>query len=707
MRTEGINEVNDEMNEEFWEVDIDGRERNRLEEHMGHIDELGRQKIFTTAAKILSKCPNPNAIEGASSGLALGKVQSGKTSSFVALTALAFDNNYRIVIVLAGTKKNLLSQTDQRIRKQLNIDMRSDRKIASLSTKDNLEDLQQDEIAAIIESGNNVLITALKHHDHIEKIRQVFSSSDLNNLPTLIIDDEGDQASLNTKVKKGKRSKTYDVITQMKSTFNHHAFVAYTATPQANLLINTLDDLFPDFCTLVEPGDNYTGGSTFHGKNQDKYMRIIPENDIDFEKKIPDKFIEALGIYFVGGALRSLRKDKGLHSMLIHTSVSKADHEHVTTRIKSLVQKWKTIMNMPKNDPSREGIEQIFFTAYEDLTKHTSKASPSWRDVQDQLKNELREHKIFKVNSSKDADSTNTKLNLKNNIFIGGNMLERGVTIDGLAITYITRRAKTSQSDTVEQRARWFGYKGSYLDVCRIFAPLDIKNGFSDLLGDEDYLWNRLKENEIQGVPVRSWSRIIRCSPQFRPTRPSVATVVKVKVSDWIIQSRPSINEEIASNNMDLVKGIFSSEESFIENFGGTQHRLLRNYGLKSLYEETISLVKNDRKDDDAILSIKTVIRNLIKSNPSQTIDLVLMHNGEKRSRNYKKNRIDQLMQGKNKKYKGDKKFLDSSLSLQFHIVQPIPDQGDLKVKETVALALYVDDELVEELGNLVRPSGK
>jgi hypothetical protein len=696
-----------------WDINIDGEERKQLETHLLKIKEEEREKIFLTAAKILSKCPDPNEKEGSTTGLALGKVQSGKTSSFISLTALAFDNKYRVVIILAGTKNNLLDQNKKRVHKQLNLDYRTDRKIASLTTLGNIDGVQEQEVSAILESGGNILITLLKHHEHINHISTIFSSPDLNYYPTLIIDDEGDQASLNNKRKKGQSSSTYREIRQLKNTFKLHGFVAFTATPQANLLIETLDDLSPEFCILIEPGSGYTGGSTFHGEDQEKYMRAIPEKEIPFEDVIPDSFLQALGDYFVGASIRTLRGDTDYHSMLVHTSVSKREHHNVGEMVRALIEKWKSSIILPNSDPARINVENILFARYKSLIENSDREYHDWPAVMDQIKKEMKHLRTWVVNSSPNAEVPTDRLNLKNNIFIGGNMLERGVTLEGLAITYLTRRAKESQADTVEQRARWFGYKESYLDVCRVYAPLDVIQGFANLLGDEDDLWATLKQNENENLDIKLWPRIIQCSAPFRPTRTSVASTKNVKYDKWIVQSKVELGTQRIKINLSVVEEFFNNFTFIDQDFGGTSHYIAKSCNLQEVYDYLVFNVSPEIEIDENLSTIKTMLKRILRLQVVPKIDIVFMNKKDSRERKYTNGKIDQIMQGSNKKYVGDRYLFNdpnaslSEFQLQVHILKPKNEENKVLVEKTVALALNIPDDIREGLGRLVRPSGR
>lgn len=703
-------------NSNAWEVELNGPEQKQLETHFTHIREEERMKIFKTAAQILGKCPNPKEKNGIRRGLALGKVQSGKTGAFITLTAQAFDNGYRIVIILAGSKRNLLEQNTRRIRGQLGLDIRTDRKIAILSTLNKIEDVHESDIQGVLEVGNNVLITVLKHHDHIAHIRSIFASSEINHYPALIIDDEGDQASLNTKVFKKGKSATYNEISELRKVFKIHAYVAFTATPQANLLIKTIDDLSPEFCVLIEPGSGYTGGSTFHGIHQDRYIRQIPDSEIPFEEmgEIPKSFIKALAIFLIGASIRTLRGDTGQHSMLVHTSHKKDHHKIIGDRVKYLVENWKEKLLLSEGDPGREGIINLIRNHYSEFDC-VSDEYPSWEIIKNQIQFEIKNLRLpWIVNSSDYGEIPSPdKIYLKNNIFIGGNMLDRGVTLDGLAVTYITRRAKESQADTVEQRARWFGYKKSFLDVCRIFAPIDVSTGFADLLGHEDDLWERIKYLESQAIDIKDWNpRLMLLSEQFKPTRSNVVRTREYKIAGWRIQNKPETDFLLAQKNVTTVRKFFG-EIKTLQNklYGKVEHQIVPKCTWSYVMENLINKLTYSKNSDWDELLIEDIFSRLSRVAGQEGIDVVLMRPLENRKREInEKGVIKNLMQGKSVRissdhpefYKGDRDIHSKKIQLQVHLINLHDKLNTPYPTLTVALALYVPKEISFEVGRLI-----
>ncbi len=436
-----------------WQITIDGKYATAIKDYLisDGIPEDGATKIIENAAKTLGYCPNPYVVDQCQkTGIVIGKVQSGKTSSFISLTALAFDNNYNLVVVLGGTKKPLVTQNRERIKEYFD----STREVIVLDTVDYKSEITANKIQQFIKNGKKVIIVALKNSKQINHVKDnVFKGTSFVEKPILIIDDEGDEASLNTLVKKGKKSSTYSAIESLKALLKRHCFVSVTATPQANLLIDTLDVLSPDFGVLVDPGKGYCGLDVFH--SDDKYTITIPENESSLlDTGIPESFINALAMFFVACAIQ---KNRGMKpgekmSMLIHPSQLKADHKYVFEKVSTIIDEWISFSN-DKNDIGYADVQAILKKAYDEYSKTTVKHIPAFSLIEDdiiQAINMCGRHIVNGDSVSKSADDI-----YDYNIYVGGTMLGRGLTLKGLTITYIIRTAKgVSAADTVQQRAR-------------------------------------------------------------------------------------------------------------------------------------------------------------------------------------------------------------------------------------------------------------
>ena len=353
-----------------WSIGVDGFFRKNVERQMV-ADDMSPEAIdsvFSNAVRILSHCPNPNVQEELSeTGIVIGKVQSGKTSNFISVLALAFDNGYDIAIVLGGNTLDLLKQNASRITSAFNVDSE---KLTVLKTNDNKSLINPSRIKEFLENGRKIIIVGLKHNKHIDQIAEIFNSSYLSDKSVLIVDDEGDQATLNTKAYRNSISKTYGSVLNLKSKLNSHCFLSVTATPQANILIETFDKLSPDFGELVYPGEGYCGLQEFHGENCDKHIYEIPpaEPNLLDGPGVPQSVYRAMAMFFVGNAIRHSRGDMGNHAMLIHPSQKKYDHRIVETKIQTILDEWKSKAKTKlsgKRDISYVSLRKLLVDAYD------------------------------------------------------------------------------------------------------------------------------------------------------------------------------------------------------------------------------------------------------------------------------------------------------------------------------------------------------
>lgn len=689
-----------------WPIKI-GPESDRLDKFLKDDKDLSdsaRDKIFATSAKILSQCPDPNKKVGSKAGLVIGKVQSGKTSQFISLISLAIDNGYRIIIVFGGRTNALLGQNDDRLWEYLDLEKRPDR----VSPFANPTAADHSEMLAILEGGNTVIISVLKHQGRINDLKNLLGSSELSSFPTLIIDDEGDQATPNTLVKKGRKSSIYKAAMDLRGVLKNHAFLSITATPQANLLIRAWDVLSPEFCVLVEPGEGYCGGAVFFGTEKEKYLRNISDTTtLEISDGLPEEVINAVGLFIVGAAVRSLRDDKKPHSMLIHTSSRTGDHEVVTRKVRSLVQLWRQALTLNEDDPGNFSVKKVLRSAFEDIFSTVS-LCPTWEQIYLQCKTEIRQLKEdWMVNSlPQGRNPTTMPRRLKNNIYIGGNMLDRGVTIDGLAVTVITRTSKEQQADTVEQRARWYGYKQKYLDVCRIYATEDIFETFQELQIHEDDFWDSLRRNEEQGIPIKEWPRLFKLGLKIKPTRSNVAAARTYYGTGWTIEHKVSVTSETINSNLLFIKKFIAKSNGAVIRYGNVDHLLIRS-GAQEVLDTLLSKIKFDDDTDWDHPYANEFLQRLVLRERLKEIDVLLMSKGDVRERTPRGGRI-QPMQGHSPHrspgdadyYPGDEHIHQGRVQLQIHLIR-LKDTGI----ETTALALYVPNNSQYDMGRHVVPS--
>ena len=692
-RTFGIDPTDTQP--ERWGVTVDGEEVRHLEAmYSGRVSDDELDSVRDRAADALSRCPNPTASIGRVTGLALGKIQSGKTLSYTALIALAIDNGYRITVVLTGTKNALLEQNYARLRHDLG------------TTRPNVTPFKNptpaqdaDVVAGVLHGGGHALIVLLKHRGRIDDAKRLLSSPELRGQPALIIDDEGDEASLNTQFRRGHRSAIYDSILRLRDTLQLHAYVAYTATPQANLLIQGVDGLSPDFGVLIEPGAGYCGGSIFFGGERDRYVRMLPAGEGDYTDaaEIPEGLKMALATFLVGGAIRHLRLAAAWHSMLIHNSNRRVDHERLQGAVRNLIGLWRETLDLPDTDPAAADLLALMRRAYDDLST-TVQNTPRWDEVSRQLRDEIR-LEVWMVNSLPlGRDPIATPFRLKNNVLIGGNMLGRGVTIEELAVTYITRRAQGgTNADTMEQRARWFGYKTDYLDICRTFLTGQLCQDYTELLRHEDDFWDALVRSQRQSLSIRDWPRMFSLDMNLglRPTRTAVANFRQFRASGWDIQNEVIQDQAIASRNVEVVRRFSERHPGKLRTYGNVQHLVVPACNTNDVISELLARLQSEGTDLDKEYTSEYLAR-LLLGGVLPTMDVLLMTNGEFRDRAHRDGRVVNLMQGRSPGraptdpdfYPGDREIHGGRVQLQVHLLR-LRETGT----ETTALALYVPED--------------
>lgn len=532
----------------------EGERTRDLVSRFTKLDNEERENLLNETTSILSQCVNPIDTVGHTTGITIGYVQSGKTMSFTTLTALAIDNGFRIVIYFAGIKNNLLEQTTKRLKKDLLTDDDNAKYFKVYQTPTIADDIHTKIQKALkLKHKPAILITVLKHYKHISELTKIFSKSDvrdaLGNNGVLIIDDEADQASLNTYARKNSKSEdweddefssTYSSILDLRASLSNHSYIQYTATPQAPLLINIMDLLSPKFHVVLTPGKSYTGGSTFFEKNTDLIF-TIPENEVYHHKhnqlsECPQSLIDALQLFLMGVAITvNLQQKENFLSMMIHADREQDASKKFYDWIKRLVEIWSDILNLPENDPSKIELVAEFFKNYDEAIRRIQNP-PSFEEVMEEVLQVILDTNLELV-ISKDASGKQKKnneinwANYSSHILVGAEMLNRGYTVEGLAVSYMPRYSVAkSNADTIQQRCRFFGYKMNYLDSCRVFLPTDSILEYRDYVEHEEIMRSMLKENTLERV-----EQLMILNSTMNPTRNNVLSdeTIRHKLNGW------------------------------------------------------------------------------------------------------------------------------------------------------------------------------
>jgi len=468
-------------------------------------------------------------------GLVVGYVQSGKTANFTGVVARAADAGYRLIVVLAGTLNILRAQTQRRIDRELIgrpfITAEEDSEYASeldsfidhgslpsdrgafdwnrlTGSREDFQRLvhgieslrfrQKDRKKPFNHPDNlhveSARLLVVKKNPAVlkkfaEDLARVQKNQPLADIPTLIIDDESDQASVNTKKPTAeelqKRTATNSAIVSLLKQLPRAQYVGYTATPFANVFVdpNNEEDLFPkDFIISLPRPVNYMGVADFHdldrpdkeepGPNEKAYVRNVIGDDSD-----PGNLRQAIDSYMLAGALKLYRAEKmpalekafRHHTMLVHISHLKDSHQDTAVLVSSLLatggyldgKAWPRLKKLWNGDfaPVSQSRSDAYPVpaSFEELKPFFGKC---WARLHSTLK------PVLTINGDSE-DNPDFESSSVWNIVVGGAKLSRGYTIEGLTVSYYRRRAGTA--DSLMQMGRWFGFRDGYRDMVRLY----------------------------------------------------------------------------------------------------------------------------------------------------------------------------------------------------------------------------------------------
>lgn len=402
------------------------------------------------------------------------------------------------------------------------------------------------------------LITVLKNSTHLSNLLALLGHLDLSRIPVLVIDDEADQAGLNTQVSRGRQSTTYQRLVALRGCLPHHTYLQYTATPQAPLLINLVDTLSPRFAELLTPGDDYVGGDVFFEQNPN-LVRTIPANEIPSQTnpvtEPPPSLIYALKLFLLGVAAGFIRGEdqRGKNrSMLVHPSRETPGHgqfHHWITQIRS---QWLELLRLPADDHERQQFVDSFRPAWQDL-RETVEDLASFDELLAELGYATRKTEILQVNARPITPPVPWK-DTYPWILVGGQAMDRGFTVEGLTVTYMPRDMGVGNADTIQQRARFFGYKRSYLGFCRVFLEQGLLQAFRAYVAHERDIRQRLTAH--RGRPLSEWRRAFFLDTALSPTRRQVQALDyrhDVYLNKWFWPKVPHGTAELLTANRDTV----------------------------------------------------------------------------------------------------------------------------------------------------------
>jgi hypothetical protein len=508
------------------------------------------EQLDTSSSKIISFLEPPATGRIKTRGLVVGYVQSGKTANYSAVIAKAADVGYKLFIVLSGLTDQLRNQTQERLAREITqLNERNQERWFSLTFPD------RDFYVAPIGNANSLLTrrsemrvlgVVKKNASVLRRLRKWLNEAQpgvKNNCPVLIIDDEADQASVNTSQSREKRTAINGLIRDILNAMPKAAYIGYTATPFATVLIDPLpnDDLYPrDFIIDLPRPAGYFGAERIFGRDllsQDSEDQAF--DGLDVIRRIPDEEVEdlrptgkntreefwpaltpslkdAINYFWLATAARVARGQDEHSTMLIHTTLYTITHE----RFGPLLIRYRTDFLRRLGQGSNELRQQLCHQWEEEQQAVPSEAlglSPIPFDrLQPYLYDVVQKTSIVIENSRSEQRLGYEGDSAKVQIVVGGNILSRGLTLEGLVVSFFLRTADAY--DTLLQMGRWFGYRSGYEDLPRIWMTDELKNYFRDLATVEEEIRNDIKLYELEGRTPTDFGVRIRTHPALEIT---------------------------------------------------------------------------------------------------------------------------------------------------------------------------------------------
>ncbi len=699
-----------------------GPETEALLGHLYLPDDGSREKVRDEALAVLRHCLPPAVDGGSETGIVIGYVQSGKTMSFTAVSALACDNGYRMVIVIAGTTTPLSRQSEDRLKSDLRLLTRADRRWKHFSNprpdaRDSIQATLDDWLDADVpqDERQTVLITVMKNHTHLKNLNQLLAQLSLQGVPVLVVDDEADQAGLNSAVKKGDQSTTYRQLVTLRHRLPHHTFLQYTATPQAPLLINLIDVLSPRFAELLTPGAGYTGGKQFFQSNR-QLVRTIPLAQIPDKDNVltepPDSLIYAMKLFLLGVAAGYVGgAPQGNRSMLVHPSEKTRRHAEYFNWVKQIQAHWTSVIRLPETDTDRQELIADFKEAYEDLAK-TAHDLPSFDELVKRLPRAVSRVNVQEINAVRGKTPQVDWRADYAHILVGGAAMDRGFTVQGLTVTYMPRDAGVGNADTVQQRARFFGYKASYIGYCRVFLNPDTAHAYRVYIDHEEDIRNRLERHTATEQPLSDWKRAFFLDGSLKPTRDCVLDLSYTRGDfrdSWYEPKAPHDSQDAVDHNRAVVQDFLSSlalvpDDGHPERTEHQKHLVARNVPLTHVFEHLLLRFRTTRlSDSQRLTGLMLQVKRYLENKPDELSCIYLMSQGTQRERSTdaSTDEIKNLFQGaypdkSGRVYPGDAKIReDGKLTVQIHKLRV--EASDGSHADVPALAVWVPSAMAAE----------
>lgn len=494
-------------------------------------------------------------------GLVIGHVQSGKTSNYIGLVNKAADAGYKLIVIIAGVHNRLRNQTQIRvdegfIGRDSALVLKKDKnkfvgvgklgeerfpvpftnsvsdfnKTIASNAGVSLSNLNEPAVFVIKKNSTTLknLIEWLRAYSSLGVSQQI-------DAPFLLIDDEADNASINTSRDPDAASRINGQIRELLSIFTRSAYVGYTATPFANIFIDPAtesemigEDLFPrDFIVSLDPPSNYFGPHVvFDGTEPSGIVRYIDDHEVALPPKqgrdfsvteLPESLRQATRVFVLGRAIRILRGDGSAHcSMLVNASQYTRVHGELKNKLHEfLVDLQNQVSLYGGLAPAQAEKYPVISGLHRAWEKEYSQLEFEWKDIHTTLGEAAVPITVVEINSRSSGallyqDHHDTGLNV---IAVGGYSLSRGLTLEGLMVSYFVRSSR--MYDTLMQMGRWFGYRAGYEDLCRIWMPEEAVGWYEHISDATEQLRQEIRSMESHGAKPRDFGLKVRAHPDM------------------------------------------------------------------------------------------------------------------------------------------------------------------------------------------------
>lgn len=658
----------------YW----DRYQRYLLED--ARIPEQVVDRIDEAAEQIMDSIGDPKSDSNFNrKGLVIGAVQSGKTSNYIALMNKAADSGYKVIILLTGTIEKLRRQTQTRVdegfsgadskaqtvhKKNVWVGVGKYEQLPVTSFTRTDKDFNIQEAIKIEDQKGPVVFVLKKNKSILEKLENWLQKHNRNPFtgkiesPLLLIDDEADNASVNTAKKEDKNPTIINKkIRDILKLFTKSSYIGFTATPFANIFIDPQfedtngDDLFPrDFISLLKQPSNYVGPNDMYNE-EGQYHYMIRNND-DVEDilplthkngahllSLPKSLKDAIMIFFIANAIRDIRGQEKTHrSMLVHISrfimVQNDIKDKIDYYVKDLKREIKNYIFIPDQNVTVRRLKYLYekeFSAKEFNGIEKESVKETWEQVQEHLFSAVMPIQVKVVNSgnaTKDMNYDEYEDGLRI-IAIGGLSLARGLTLEGLMTSYFYRNTK--MYDTLMQMGRWFGYRDKYIDLCRLWTSSDSADWYAHIAEATEELSWEIKKMAAQNKKPIEFGLKVRSAEDT----PLIITARNKMRSTETMKLRRSLNGQMVETPI-LSKNVEDNEtnyqiigewlkENVNYHIDDVSNLHLKRHTLKDIPKEKIIKLL-DLLQFPLINDVDSIVSNIKSSNSSvfQKWDLVI-----------------------------------------------------------------------------------